>query len=433
MSTKECKKKLDLAIQNIAAKEESMNQIEELSNIGSWELDLKSNKFIYSDNLYKIYGLEKGKDIPSRDLLDSLLLDEYKLTVEEAIEKATLSKEITKVQIQAKRKDNGKILDILYSGKIIFDGNTPIKIIGSTQDITENMEIKRHSQELSDLIKYSSNEIYIIDATTYQYVYANKGAVNALGYRYEELLKMNVYDTNPYMTKKEADLIKKISIEQSFYINRTIHRREDGSTYNVQAYIHPLKYKGKECLVLFDTNISDVVELEAKLKHQVNHDILTGLPNRALFKDRLIQALKSSARNKEKFALMFIDLDKFKQINDSLGHDIGDEVLVEASKRLRSSIREEDTLARIGGDEFIIILRNLKDVNCSSTVAKKVIANVSKEMSIETQVLFISASIGIAECPSDATNESSLIKFADIAMYKAKEVGGSYVYYHDIN
>jgi len=241
MSTKECKKKLDLAIQNIAAKEESMNQIEELSNIGSWELDLKSNKFIYSDNLYKIYGLEKGKDIPSRDLLDSLLLDEYKLTVEEAIEKATLSKEITKVQIQAKRKDNGKILDILYSGKIIFDGNTPIKIIGSTQDITENMEIKRHSQELSDLIKYSSNEIYIIDATTYQYVYANKGAVNALGYRYEELLKMNVYDTNPYMTKKEADLIKKISIEQSFYINRTIHRREDGSTYNVQAYIHPLK------------------------------------------------------------------------------------------------------------------------------------------------------------------------------------------------
>jgi len=130
---------------------------------------------------------------------------------------------------------------------------------------------------------------------------------------------------------------------------------------------------------------------------------------------------------------MFIDLDKFKQINDSLGHDIGDEVLVEASKRLRSSIREEDTLARIGGDEFIIILRNLKDVNCSSTVAKKVIANVSKEMSIETQVLFISASIGIAECPSDATNESSLIKFADIAMYKAKEVGGSYVYYHDIN
>ena len=432
MSSKDCQNKLNITLQKAKAREESMNQIEELSSLGSWEIDILNNTTIYSDNQYKLYGLTKGVDIPSRELLISLLLPQYVEQLDAAIQESIESKIITKLQVQIRRKDNGKIIDVIYSGKTIYDGDVPIKIIGSAQDITEQLAIKRHSQELSNLIKYSSNEIYIINATTYEYVYANQGAINALGYSLGELQKMTIYDINPDLTHAQAKKIHKDSVRKTFTINRTIHKRKDGSLYHVQAYIHPLMYNNEETFVLFDTDVTEIVELEEKLQHQVNHDLLTGLPNRALFKDRLSQALKASARNKEKFALLFIDLDKFKQINDSLGHDIGDKVLIEASKRLKASIREEDTLARIGGDEFVIILRNLKENDCSAGVSKKIITSIRSEMDIDDHTLFISASIGISQCPVDATNESSLVKFADMAMYKAKETRDSFIFYHDI-
>ena len=432
MPTDNCLHDLDIALQMLKAREESINQIEQLSSLGSWELEIATGKTIWSDNLYEIFGFNKELDTPTQELFISLLIPKYIEAVNNAIAEAISTKKISKLHAQAKRKDDGKIIDILISGKVIFDNDVPTTIIGSTQDITQQLEIKRHSEELSDLIKYSSNEIYIIDKDTYQYVYANQGAVDALGYRNKELLNMSVLDTNPNLTKPESDRIKEEVLTKGFSINRTTHQRKDGSLYHVQAYIHPLRYNNQDTFVLFDTDISEIVELEDKLQYQVNHDNLTNLPNRALFKDRLSQALKASARNKEKFALLFIDLDKFKQINDSLGHDVGDKVLIQASNRLKNSIRDEDTLARIGGDEFVIILRNIKESDCSATVANKIINSVREEMEIDGHTLFISASVGIAQCPVDATNESSLVKFADMAMYKAKETRDSFIFYHDM-
>ena len=432
MTKNNCTHDLSIALQRLEAREQSINQIEKLSSLGSWELDIKSGKSVYSDNLYDIYGFDKKVDMPSKELLMSILLPEYAQILNTKIAEAISTKKIARFHAQAKRKDNGKIIDILMSGKVIFDNGVPSKIIGSTQDITEQIKLKRHSEELSNLIKYSSNEIYIIDATTYQYVYANQGAVDALGYSLEELLEMNIFQTNPNMTKEEANRIKRAAVDKTFSINRTSHKRKDGSLYDVQAFIHPLTYNDKKAFVLFDTDISEIVELENMLQYQVNHDPLTSLPNRALFKDRLSQALKASARNKEIFALLFIDLDKFKQINDSLGHDIGDKVLIEASSRLRASIREEDTLARIGGDEFVIILRNIKENASAAKVADKIVKSIREEMELDGHTLFISASIGISICPQDATNESSIVKFADTAMYKAKEKRDNFVFYHDM-
>ena len=432
MPLNKCHTDLSLALQKLKAREESIAQIEELSNLGSWEINLENNLSTYSDNLYNIYGFEKGVDIPSTQLRESSMTPEDTLKLNEAINKAIQTKKITKLQSKMTRKSDGKVIDILISGKVIFKNGVPSRIIGSTQDITKNLEIKRHSDELSNLIQYSSNEVYIIDKDTYQYLYANQGALDALGYTLEELLQMSIFDINPNLTKIQANKIKKDALHKSFSINRSIHQRKDHSTYHVQAYIHPLKYNNQDTFVLFDTDISEIIELEEKLIYQANHDLLTNLPNRALFKDRLSQALKASARNKEQFAILFIDLDKFKQINDSLGHDIGDKVLIEASTRIRTSIRDEDTLARIGGDEFVIILRNIKESNCSAIVAKKIIHSVCEEMEIDAHTLFISASIGIAQCPTDATNESSLVKFADIAMYKAKETRDSFIFYHEM-
>ena len=159
------------------------------------------------------------------------------------------------------------------------------------------------------------------------------------------------------------------------------------------------------------------------LSYQASYDSLTNLPNRALFHDRLKQSIYKSSRNNEKFALFFLDLDKFKDVNDTYGHEHGDKLLVKVSKRLSSILREDDTLARLGGDEFIVIMNNLKEFHSASVLAQKIIDILEVPLEVEGKELFISCSIGISLYPQDSRNEMELLKFADIAMYRSKHDG----------
>ncbi|MEA1982921.1 MAG: diguanylate cyclase [Campylobacterota bacterium] len=171
------------------------------------------------------------------------------------------------------------------------------------------------------------------------------------------------------------------------------------------------KEKKRELELLEEKNI---------LHYKANHDILTMLPNRALFNDRLQQSILTSHRNRKSFALMFIDLNKFKPINDTYGHLVGDKVLQTVSSRLASIIREEDTLARIGGDEFVILMQNLKLTDDAAILAKKIISSLDETINIKKHKLLISASIGISVYPHHATDADKLLKYADEAMYQAK-------------
>ncbi len=176
--------------------------------------------------------------------------------------------------------------------------------------------------------------------------------------------------------------------------------------------------------ILERTEAEKVVEKQKNvLHHQANHDSLTGLPNRALFSSRLKEGIKQSKKKEKGLALFFIDLDKFKEINDSLGHDVGDRVLKIITKILKSSIRKEDTLSRLAGDEFTIIM---EDVTYSEDVSKlgHAILNMFAEpIRVDEYKLYITCSIGISLYPQDADNEKDLLKYADTAMYRAKESG----------
>lgn len=169
--------------------------------------------------------------------------------------------------------------------------------------------------------------------------------------------------------------------------------------------------------------------LEERLSHAEQaeylafHDVLTGLPNRALFNQLLISDLQHAHRYGKQLALLFLDLDHFKEINDSLGHDAGDELLQEVSLRLSRSIRESDTVARIGGDEFVILLTEISDQNQITQIADKILAEVSTPITIIGQEFHITVSIGIAQYPADGEDEETLRKHADVAMYHAKEEG----------
>ena len=171
-------------------------------------------------------------------------------------------------------------------------------------------------------------------------------------------------------------------------------------------------------------------EQQKEFEHQATHDSLTGLANRTLFKDRLEQGIAKAKRQGSKLALLFIDLDHFKEINDSLGHKIGDTTLKIVAERLRDTLREEDTLARLGGDEFSVIVEGLSDVQGASVLADKILKVISQPMQIEEHVCYIGCSIGISLYPDNGTVTADLLKYADAAMYNAKHEGRNTFQYY---
>lgn len=170
-------------------------------------------------------------------------------------------------------------------------------------------------------------------------------------------------------------------------------------------------------------DITDKMEAEAFINFQAYHDLLTRLPNRALFKDRLSVAISQAQRNETQLAVMFIDLDRFKIINDSLGHTIGDRLLQAVSLRLQSCIRKGDTLSRFGGDEFTLLLSDVKDSSAAINIAEKILADLKQPFTLNDHQVYVGASIGIAMFPNSGDTMDSLIKNADIAMYRVKKTG----------
>ncbi|MES9856104.1 MAG: EAL domain-containing protein [Sedimenticola sp.] len=205
------------------------------------------------------------------------------------------------------------------------------------------------------------------------------------------------------------------------------NRNKSGTTLPEWLHITAMRNKSGETThyIGIYSSIARQQQVMERIHRLAYYDILTQLPNRQLFTDRLIQALKYASRNQQTVALMFLDLDRFKNVNDTLGHGIGDEVLTQASKRLLDCVRETDTLARLGGDEFTIILQNINEGFDAVLVADKVLETFRKPFNIGEHELFITTSIGISLYPKDGQNTEELIKYADTAMYRAKELSGN--------
>jgi diguanylate cyclase (GGDEF)-like protein len=170
-------------------------------------------------------------------------------------------------------------------------------------------------------------------------------------------------------------------------------------------------------------DITERKHLEEKIQQMAFHDSLTGLPNRKLFSDRLGIALAQAQRNQKKVGIAMLDLDNFKGVNDTLGHDVGDILLQAAAERLSAALRKSDTVARFGGDEFVLIIPDLKAREDAIQVAQKIVDSFCKPFLIDTHQLVVTTSIGIAVYPHDGTDEGMLLKNADIAMYQAKQAG----------
>jgi diguanylate cyclase (GGDEF)-like protein/PAS domain S-box-containing protein len=201
--------------------------------------------------------------------------------------------------------------------------------------------------------------------------------------------------------------------------------RSDGEPYPAWAAVTAIRGAKGE-ITSYMTRINDITErkrAEEETRHRSEHDALTGLPNRVLFLDRTHQALAANRRQHKQFALMYLDLDRFKPINDTLGHQAGDTVLKEVARRLAGCVREVDTVSRLGGDEFVVLLADVGGGDQAAHVAGTVMHSVARPVQLERQEITVSASIGIALCPSDGNDADTLLHHADVAMYHAKQDG----------
>ncbi|MGE5491491.1 MAG: putative bifunctional diguanylate cyclase/phosphodiesterase [Actinomycetota bacterium] len=308
----------------------------------------------------------------------------------------------------------------------------PVGVLGIARDITERKQAEDHLRLMSKVFSNSGEAILITDSNN-RILAVNKEFTKLTGYSPEE-----VYGRNPSMLsagKASREVYEEMwsSLAANDYWQGELwDRRKSGDPYPKRLSISVVRDERGNVtnyIGLFQ-DITKTKAAEDKIRHLAHHDALTGLPNRFSLYQRMEQSIAFARRFDKRVAVLLIDLDRFKSINDTLGHNVGDQLLIQVASRLSQSVRQTDIVARLGGDEFVIVLTGIELGRHATEIADKIVQQISLPYSIAGHVLRTSPSVGICLCPDDALEINDLIKNADIAMYQAKALGrGNYQCY----
>lgn len=302
------------------------------------------------------------------------------------------------------------------------------EVIGMSKDITQRLKAEQQLRLFKRAVDATSNGVIIADVTQADQPisYVNPAFEKLTGYTADEAIGRNCR----FLQGAEPDSVAvnqmRHAIERNLECNVVLKNyRKDKSVFWNQLFLAPVPDESGQIshYIGVQTDITPQKRFEEELAYNASHDLLTGLPNRALLKDRLIQSCHSGLRRQHKVAVLFIDLDTFKLVNDSLGHLIGDEVLKNISQRISHCIRPGDTLARVGGDEFVLLLTELSDAEEVVAIAERILHDIGSLMQLNGQELHMSASIGISISDSTLAEPMQLVQQADLAMYRAKYLG----------
>ena len=317
--------------------------------------------------------------------------------------------------------------------------------IGSCMDITERKRMDERMQLTQFAMENSVIEVYWLDADAC-ICYVNAQACATLGYSRDELMELSIPDIDPLFPVAQWESHWASLKQERTQFFETLHKRKDGSVFPVEVWANYVKSGELEYNVAFCRDITRRKENEDLVRNLAYYDSLTKLPNRALLDDRLQQAIAACRRNGGYGALLFLDMDNFKPLNDSYGHAVGDELLIEVAKRLCACVREVDTVARFGGDEFVVVLGELSHDQTASLEQARIVANKIGMRLAEPYVLRLhpaeaasdeqvehrcTSSIGGILFNGGEGEAETIIKNADIAMYQAKANGRNQVHFFD--
>jgi diguanylate cyclase (GGDEF)-like protein/PAS domain S-box-containing protein len=312
------------------------------------------------------------------------------------------------------------------SGDRLAPGPSKLESALSEQQarIEGTQRVVAHPQLLAAIVEASADAITsrTLDGTLLTW---NKGAEKVFGYTAEEAIGRNYVMLFPDSGGAEAaEIHAQLLRGQSIFDMESVRKRKDGSLVHISMNIAPLIERGRVvriCSIARD--ITARKDAEQEVRRMAHFDPLTGLPNRILLLDRLEQALAASQRNQSRTAVMFMDLDHFKAVNDRLGHHVGDQLLQQVAGRVQDSIREVDTVSRVGGDEFILVLPELRQADDAAIVALKMLSLVAGEYIVAGEKVQVTSSLGISLYPDHGRDPALLIRLADKAMYDAKQSG----------
>ncbi len=332
-------------------------------------------------------------------------------------------------EVRARRKD-GTVIWLEIGGAPVRDADdNVVGSIGVHNDITERRraeEALRESEARYRLMAENSTDMISRSTPEGTIVYASEASRRLLGYEPAEITGRSVYEFVLDTDREEVRYLSRLLLESGPMTFSYRVRRKDGTVVWFETTSRAIGESDTgriQEIISVSRDVSERKRAEEQIEFQAYHDALTGLPNRLLFRDRLTVALAHARRLKQPLAVMFLDLDRFKLVNDTLGHSLGDELLKGVAGRLRSALREEDSIARMGGDEFTLLLSDLESADDAVRVAQKLLETIAQPISLDGHELFITTSIGIALFPADGDNAEELLQNADNAMYRAKEAG----------
>jgi diguanylate cyclase (GGDEF)-like protein/PAS domain S-box-containing protein len=310
----------------------------------------------------------------------------------------------------------------------------PLYFVSQIQDITERKRAEEALDRLSHqhemVLKSAGEGIFGLDLEGHA-TFVNPTAANMTGWDADDLLGRSLHDAlqhtkpdgAPY-PKEECPIYAAFATGATHSRDDEVFWRKDGTSFPVEYVSTPISEDGEIAgAVVTFRDITERKALEGQLRHQAFYDPLTGLPNRALFMDRLEHALARVNRRGSKVAVLFMDLDNFKVINDSLGHRVGDQLLTAVAERLKVNLRPEDTAARLGGDEFTILVEDVTSVGDVAQIAERIAEILQPPFILEEQEVFVTVSIGITLNNSTQAQPADLLRHADLAMYRAKHRG----------
>jgi len=410
-----------------------------IAHLGSWTTSFPSMHMHWDDEIFRIFGEDPQSFMPTYKQLFRRLTRKSQKKVRKAIYLIKSKKKSHyKGVIEIIRKD-GSAGFVQVQSQIVFDPQEQTTtLVGTTFDITKQKQLEEQIRKESTLLKSIINTIpirifwkdlesrylggnnlfaedanlqdesHLIGKDDYDMPWKNEADL----YR---ALDKSVMDTGIAKENFEEPLTDKDGMQRWLSTSKVPLIDEYGKIFGILGAYQDITRK-KE-------NEKNLKLQRDALEHQAYHDALTGLPNRLLFLDRLNQYIHKAHRSKSKVAVLFVDMDRFKEINDSLGHVCGDEAIKEVAKRIGSQIRETDTIARFGGDEFIMICNDINNPITIVDIVQKVMRSMDDPITIEGHTIYVTLSIGISVYPDDADTSGDLLKNADAAMYKAKNDG----------
>ena len=414
----------ELVARELGESERRLLEAQRIAHLGSWEWDLTSGRWRVSDELCRILGLEPGSAPEDRAALLHHVHQRDRGEMEAALDRVVREGGGFVLEHRLVRPDGEERLVQHRAEAIRVARGRPVRVVGTVEDQTERKRAEEKLRQAATVFDNTTEAIVVADGEG-RVSAINRAFTEITGYTSGEILGQ---DLRVLQSGQYAELYREMLVALSRsgqWQGEVWNRHKGGEVYPAWGSISTVRNEVGEITnyVAVFTDISAIKRTEERLSHLAHHDALTDLPNRLLFSVRLEHALERAKRHRGQVALLFVDLDRFKAINDSLGHATGDAVLQEVARRLKRCVRAEDTVARLGGDEFTVIMDEVAHSEDAAVLAGKIIEVLRQPYAVDGQMVNTSASVGISVFPNDADQADDLAKGADAAMYYAKNQG----------